>query len=52
MTAAGEARFQAGMKGWVQAQRQFEKAFGAKRTTDMRALLQAVAATDLGPAAV
>jgi DNA-binding MarR family transcriptional regulator len=52
VTAAGEARFQAGMKGWVQAQRQFEKAFGAKRTTDMRALLQAVAATDLGPAAV
>jgi DNA-binding MarR family transcriptional regulator len=52
VTAAGEARFQAGMKGWVQAQRQFEKAFGAKRTTDMRALLQAVAATDLGPTAV
>ena len=52
VTAAGEARFQAGMKGWVQAQRQFEKAFGAKRTTDMRALLQAVATTDLGPTAV
>jgi hypothetical protein len=32
----------------VQAQRQFEKAFGAKRTADMRALLQAVAATELG----
>jgi len=52
VTAAGEARFQAGMKGWVQAQRQFEKAFGTKRTTDMRSLLQAVAATDLGPTAV
>ena len=52
VTAAGEARFQAGMKGWVQAQRQFEKAFGAKRTTDMRALLQAVAATNLGLTAV
>jgi hypothetical protein len=37
------------MKGWVQAQRQFEKAFGSKRTTDMRALLHAVAGTDLGP---
>jgi DNA-binding MarR family transcriptional regulator len=48
VTAAGEARFRAGVKGWVQAQRQFEKAFGAKRTTDMRALLHAVAATDLG----
>jgi hypothetical protein len=40
------------MKGWGQAQRQFEKAFRAKRTTDMRAILHAVAATDLGPTAV
>jgi DNA-binding MarR family transcriptional regulator len=47
VTEAGEARFRAGMKGWVQAQRQFEKAFGAARTADMRALLHAVAATDL-----
>jgi DNA-binding MarR family transcriptional regulator len=52
VTAAGEARVRAGMKGWLQAQRQFEKAFGARRTTDMRALLHAVAATDLGPTAV
>jgi len=52
VTKAGEDRFQAGMKGWVKAQRQFEAAFGAKRTTDMRALLHAVAATDLGPAGV
>src|SRR5215472_15633458 len=52
VTAAGEARFRAGMKGWLQAQRQFEKAFGARRTTDMRALLHAVAATDLGATAV
>ena len=52
VTEAGEARFRAGMKGWVQAQRQFEKAFGGKRTTDMRAILHAVAATDLGPTAV
>jgi DNA-binding MarR family transcriptional regulator len=49
LTKAGEARFRAGMKGWLQAQRQFEKAFGAERTADMRALLHAVAATDLGP---
>jgi len=40
------------VKGWVQAQRQFEKAFGAKRTADMRALLHAVASTDLSSAAV
>lgn len=52
VTEAGEARFRAGMKGWAQAQRQFEKAFGAKRTADMRILLHAVAATDLGPIAV
>ena len=48
VTEAGEARFRAGMKGWAQAQRQFEKAFGAKRTADMRVLLHAVAATKLG----
>jgi DNA-binding MarR family transcriptional regulator len=48
VTAAGEARFRAGTKGWVQAQRQFEKAFGAKRTTDMRAILHAVTAIELG----
>jgi len=47
VTEAGEARFRSGVKGWVQAQRQFEKAFGAARTADMRALLHAVAATDL-----
>ena len=52
VTKAGEARFRAGVKGWVQAQRQFEKAFGAKRTADMRALLHAVASTDLSSAAV
>ena len=51
VTEDGEARFRAGVKGWVQAQRQFEKAFGAKRTADMRDLLQAVASTDLGSTA-
>ena len=48
VTEAGEARFRAGMKGWVQAQRRFEVAFGTERTADMRALLHAVAATELG----
>src|SRR6516165_9535349 len=48
VTEAGEARFRAGMKGWAQAQRQFEKAFGAKRTADMRILLHTVAVTELG----
>ena len=41
---AGKARFRAGMKGWVQTHREFEKAFGEKRTAAMRALLHAVAA--------
>jgi len=52
VTEAGEARFRAGMTGWVKAQRQFEAAFGAKRTADMRALLHDVAATDFRPTAV
>jgi len=52
LTEAGAARFRQAVKGWVQAQRQFEAAFGAKRTVDLRALLHAVAATDLGATAV
>jgi DNA-binding MarR family transcriptional regulator len=48
VTEAGETRFRAGIKGWVQAQGQFEKAFGAERTANMRALLHAVSATELG----
>jgi DNA-binding MarR family transcriptional regulator len=52
LTDSGAARFQAATKGWVQAQRQLEAAFGAKRTAEMRALLHAVAATDLGSNAI
>ena len=48
VTEDGDARFRAGVKGWVEAQRQFENAFGAKRTADMRALLHTVATTELG----
>jgi DNA-binding MarR family transcriptional regulator len=48
LTEAGEARFRAGIKGWVEAQRQFDRAFGADRAAEMRAILHAVAATDLG----
>jgi DNA-binding MarR family transcriptional regulator len=48
LTEAGEARLRAAVKGWAEAQRHFEVAFGTKRTADMRALLHAVAATDLG----
>jgi DNA-binding MarR family transcriptional regulator len=52
LTAAGEARFRIGMKGWLKAQHRFEGAFGAERTKEMRALLHAVTATDLATAAV
>src|ERR1700730_8328049 len=47
LTEAGAAGFRGAAKGWTQAQRQFEAAFGAKRTVDLRALLAAVVATDL-----
>jgi DNA-binding MarR family transcriptional regulator len=48
LTAAGEARFRAGTKKWVEAQRDFEGAFGAKRSADLRTVLRAVTATALG----
>jgi hypothetical protein len=38
--------------GAAQAQKQFEAVFGTERTIDLRALLHAVAATDLGINAV
>jgi DNA-binding MarR family transcriptional regulator len=48
ITEAGEASFREGMKGWREAQRRFEGAFGSERTANMRSLLHAVAATDFG----
>src|SRR5215472_5368911 len=47
LTEAGAARLRMASQAWVRAQRQFETAFGAERTAAMRALLHAVAATDL-----
>jgi hypothetical protein len=35
------------MRGWAKAQRRFETAFGVRRSSNMRALLHAVAATGL-----
>jgi DNA-binding MarR family transcriptional regulator len=52
LTKAGAARFRMAAKRWIQAQKQFEVAFGAKRAVDLRTLLHAVAATDLGTTAV
>ena len=48
VTAAGEASFRQGLKGWREAQRRFKATFGADRTEAMRGLLQAVAETDFG----
>ena len=50
LTEAGKARYRAGARGWIEAQRQFETAFGTERTAEMRTILHAVAATDLGGA--
>jgi DNA-binding MarR family transcriptional regulator len=52
LTEAGQARLQAGTKGWSEAQRRFEAAFGAKRAAQMHDLLRAAAAIDFGPVAV
>jgi DNA-binding MarR family transcriptional regulator len=48
LTETGAARFRAGVKGWTEAQKGFASAFGARRTTELRTLLHAVAATELG----
>src|SRR5216683_869458 len=51
VSEAGAERLNAALKGWVQAQTQFEEVFGAKRTSELRALLHAVSASELGAAA-
>jgi DNA-binding MarR family transcriptional regulator len=51
LTDLGGERLRAAVEGWVQAQTQFEEVFGAKRTSELRALLHAVSASDLGAAA-
>ena len=50
LTEEGAARLRTAMKGWARAQSHFEAAFGAKRSADLRALLQAVSASELGGA--
>ena len=48
LTDRGAARLRIAAKLWAQAQKQFKAAFGAVRTSDLRALLHDVAASDLG----
>jgi DNA-binding MarR family transcriptional regulator len=50
LTKAGEKRMKAALKGWAQAQVQFEAKFGPKRAADLRGLLRAVVASELTPA--
>jgi DNA-binding MarR family transcriptional regulator len=50
VTEAGGERLRAAIKGWVEAQSRFETVFGADRTAELRALLHAVSASDLGVA--
>jgi hypothetical protein len=51
VTEAGAERLRAAVNGWVEAQTRFEAVFGANRTAELRALLHAVSASDLGAAA-
>lgn len=51
LTDAGAARLRAAGKAWAEAQTRFEVSFGSKRASDLRAILRAVIASDLVPAA-
>ena len=48
LTKVGEKRLHAGIDAWSQAQARFESAFGAKRAADLRGLLGAVVASEMG----
>jgi DNA-binding MarR family transcriptional regulator len=47
LTKAGAERQRAGLRHWLAAQAQFEQAFGAKRAADLRAMLGALARSEL-----
>jgi DNA-binding MarR family transcriptional regulator len=49
LTKAGDARFQRALKGWAEAQQQFERAYGGKQAADLRNKLRAVIDSGLGP---
>jgi DNA-binding MarR family transcriptional regulator len=50
LTDRGLTRFRAAQKGWVQAQAEFESAFGIKRAKALRTLLDDVTLSELAPA--
>ena len=43
LTGEGSARFRSALKGWQEAQAQFETAFGVKRAKELRTLLHEIA---------
>ena len=47
VTKAGTERLQRAAKLWVEAQKEFEKRFGARRATDLRGLLGEVVSCEL-----
>ena len=49
LTKSGAQRFAAGRKGWAAAQARFERAYGAKRASELRGLLRAVVASEFTP---
>jgi len=51
LTAAGAARWRAGMAHWSEAQHRFEAAFGAERAAALRDLMRDVSASDFAAVA-
>ncbi len=49
LTRTGERRFERAHKGWAEAQRRFEDAYGGKQASELRRSLRAVIASELGP---
>jgi DNA-binding MarR family transcriptional regulator len=51
LTEGGLARLRSAVESWSEAQSRFDAAFGAARSAELRGLLRAAAAADLGTAA-
>jgi DNA-binding MarR family transcriptional regulator len=48
LTAKGTNRLRAARAGWVEAQRDFDAAYGGKNAAELRALLKSVVTSELG----
>ena len=47
LTKSGQARFRLALKGWTEAQAQFERTFGVRRARALRTLLDEVTSSEL-----